>query len=73
MKYELWDFETGNCSGVYRTLAAALDVVRGAVHRDGESTLAGLSLLAVTPEGDRHVIAEERELLAVIGVRAAAG
>lgn len=73
MTYELWDWETGNATGVYGTLAEALDVVRGAVRRNGESTLDGLALLAVTPDGDRHVVAEERDLLPLIGDRAAAG
>lgn len=70
MTYELWDSDTGNCSGVYATLEAALDVVRRAVRRDGESTLDGLGLLAVTPDGGRHLVAEERDLLPLIGARA---
>ena len=73
MKYELWDSDTGNATGVYRTLEAALEVVRGAVNRNSEATLRGLALLAVRPNGDRHLIAEERDLLPLIGVRAAAG
>jgi hypothetical protein len=73
MKYELWDSETGNATGVYATLQAALEVVRGAVRRDGEGTLDGLALLAVTPDGERHVIAEEHDLLPLIGARAATG
>ncbi len=73
MTYELWDSDTGNCSGVYSTLEAALEVVGSAVRRNGESTLDGLGLLAVTPDGDRHLIAEERDLLPLIGARAAAG
>ena len=55
------------------TLEAALEVVRGAVNRNSEATLRGLALLAVTPNGDRHLIAEESDLLPLIGVRAAAG
>jgi hypothetical protein len=71
MRYELWDSDTGNCSGVYRTLEAALSVVRDAVRRDGESTLDGLGLLEVTRDGDMRLIAEERDLLPLIGARSA--
>lgn len=73
MIYELWDSDTGNCSGEYETLEAVLRVVRDAVQRNGKSTLDGLALLAVTPDGDRHVVAEERDLLPLIGDRAVAG
>lgn len=69
--YELWDFDTGNAVGEYPSLKAALGVVRGAIGRDGESTLEGLALLEVTADG-REMVAEERELLRLIEADAAA-
>lgn len=71
MKYELWDFETGNAQGVFPSLLAALQVVESAVRRDGQQTLNGLALLEVGSEGERRLIAQERDLLPLIGVQAA--
>lgn len=68
MSYELWDLDTGNATGVYPSLIAALQVVEGAVRRDGEATLDGLALLEVRADGDRSLIAQERDLLPMIGI-----
>lgn len=68
MSYELWDLETGNATGVYPSLIAALQVVEAAVRDDGERTLDGLALLEVRPSGDRQLIAQERDLLPMIGI-----
>ena len=67
MSYELWDLDTGNATGVYPSLIAALQVVEAAVRRDGERTLEGLALLERRSEGDRRLIAQERDLLPMIG------
>jgi hypothetical protein len=72
MTYELWDYESGNAQGVYRSLLAALQVVHDAVERDGVATLDGLVLMEVRSGGDRRLIAEERDLIPLIGVGALA-
>lgn len=69
MIYEIWDFETGNATGVYPSLLAALQVVREALERDGETTLEGLALLEVRSDGERRLIAQERDLVPLVGVR----
>jgi len=68
MSYELWDLDTGNATGVYPSLIVALQVVEAAVRRDGEPTLEGLALLERRSDGDRRLIAQERDLLPMIGV-----
>ncbi len=72
MTYELWDLDTGNATGVYPSLLAALQVIDAAVRRDGERTVDGLALLEVRPDGERRLIAQERNLLPLVGVRIAA-
>ena len=72
MTYELWDYESGNVQGVYPSMLAALQVVHEAVERDGITTLDGLVLMEVRPGGDRRKIAEERDLIPLIGVGALA-
>ena len=72
MTYELWDYESGNVQGVYPSMLAALQVVHEAVERDGITTLDGLVLVEVRPGGDRRKIAEERDLIPLIGVGALA-
>ena len=72
MTYELWDYESGNVQGVYPSLLAALHVLHDAVERDGMATLDGLVLMEVRPDGDRRKIAEERDLIPLIGVGALA-
>jgi len=72
MTYELWDHESGNAQGVYPSLLAALQVVHDAVERDGIATLEGLVLMEVRPGGDRRLIAEERDLIPLVGVGALA-
>ena len=67
MKYELWDVGTGNATGVYASLLAALQVVRDALDRNGDTTLKGLALLEVGPGGERRLIAEERDLVPLVG------
>lgn len=67
MTYELWDFDTGNATGVYPSLLAALEVVRDALDRDGETTLDGLALLEVSTDGERRLIAQERDLVPLVG------
>lgn len=71
MSYELWDMETGNATGVYRSLLEALLVISGAVRRDGELALRGLALFERSPDGERRLIAQERDLLPLIGAQAA--
>ncbi len=66
MIYELWDFDTGNAQGVYPSLEGALDVLRRALERDGQRTLDALALLEVDPDGERRLVAEERDLLPLI-------
>lgn len=73
MTYEIWDLDTGNATGVYPSLLAALQVVRDAVERDGQATLEGLALLEVRADGERHVIAQERELAPLVGVPTVSG
>ena len=68
MTYELWDYESGNVQGIYPSMLAALQVVHDAVERDGITTLDGLVLVEVHPGGDRRKIAEERDLIPLIGV-----
>lgn len=63
MRYELWDFDTGNFINGYPSLEAALEIVRTAHQRDGDETLEGLTLLEVDPNGDSRMVARERELL----------
>lgn len=72
LTYELWDHESGNAQGVYQSLLAALQVVHDAVERDGIATLDGLTLIEVRSGGDRRLIAEERDLIPLIGVGAVA-
>ena len=72
MTYELWDYESGYVQGVYPSMLAALQVVHEAVERDGITTLDGLVLMEVRPGGDRRKIAEERDLIPLIGVGALA-
>ncbi len=72
MTYELWDLDTGNATGTYPSLLAALQVVDAAVRRDGERTVDGLALLEVHANGDHKLIAQEDDLLPLVGVRATA-
>ncbi len=73
MTYELWDFETGNATGVYPSLLAALQVVRDALERDGDTILEGLALLEVRSDGERRLIAQERDLVPLVGTRTISG
>ena len=68
MTYELWDFETGNATGEYPSLLAALEVIRDAVKRDGEATLDGLALIEVHADGERQLIAQEHGLAPLVGL-----
>ncbi|HEY8807546.1 MAG TPA: hypothetical protein VIN70_08190 [Candidatus Limnocylindria bacterium] len=72
MRYELWDYESGNVQGIYMSLLAALQFVYDAVEREGIATLDGLVLMEVHPGGDRRMVAEERGLIPLIGVGALA-
>ena len=72
MTYELWDHESGNAQGIYPSLLAALQVVHDAVELDGVATLDGLALIEVRPGGDRRMIAEERDLIPLVGIGALA-
>lgn len=67
MSYELWDLETGNAQGVYRSMLDALTVVREAIARDGRDTLSGLALIEVRPGGERSLIAKELDLVPLAG------
>lgn len=67
MTYEIWDFETGNATGVYPSLLDALQVVRVALERNGEATLVGLALLEVRAGGERRLIAQEQDLVPLVG------
>ncbi|HEX9269113.1 MAG TPA: hypothetical protein VF998_04645 [Candidatus Limnocylindria bacterium] len=71
MTYELWDFDTGNATGSYPSLLAALQVVKGACDRDGEATLDGLALIEVHPDGERRLVAQERGLAPLVGIKVA--
>lgn len=73
MTYEIWDFDTGNATGAYPSLLAALQVVRDALERDGEATLEGLAILEVRADGERRLIAQERDLVPMVGVRSISG
>lgn len=70
--YELWDHKSGNVQGVYPSLLDALQVVHDAVERDGVVTLDSLVLMEARSGGDRRLIAEERDLIPLIGVRTVA-
>ncbi|HEV2251025.1 MAG TPA: hypothetical protein VGT60_11025 [Candidatus Limnocylindria bacterium] len=72
MTYEVWDYESGNAQGVYTSLLAALLFLHEAVEREGIATLDGLVLMEVRSGGDRRLIAEERDLIPLIGVGALA-
>jgi len=72
MTYELWDHESGNAQGIYPSLLAALQVVHDAVELDGVATLDGLALIEVRPGGERRMIAEERDLIPLVGIGALA-
>jgi len=67
MHFELWDYETGNAINSYPTLPRALAGVQEAVVRDGEGTLSGLILFEVDPDGDRRLVARDRDLIPLIG------
>ena len=54
MFYELWDLDSGNMVGDYPSIAEALKVLRDAVTRDGERTVASLALLESTAAGTPH-------------------
>lgn len=69
MKYELLDFETGNTVGIYASREDALDVVEGAIRRNGEATLDGLALLEIDDVGGPRLIAEERDLIPLVEAR----
>lgn len=73
MTYEIWDFQTGNATGVYPSLLAALQVVHDALERDGETTLEGLALLEVRADGERRLIAQEHDLVPLVGARTPSG
>lgn len=72
MYYELWDYESGNAINSYPTLQRALDTVQEAVVRDGQGTLSGLILFEVKPDGDRRLVARDRDLIPMIGALAKA-
>jgi len=73
MHYELWDYETGNAINSYPTLPRALAGVQEAVVREGEGTLSGLILFEVDPDGDRRLVARDRDLIPMIGAPAKGG
>ena len=72
MHYELWDYETGNAINSCPTLPRALAGVQEAVVRVGEGTLSGLILFEVDPDGDRRLVARDRDLIPMIGAPAKA-
>ena len=72
MHYELWDYETGNAIDSYATLPRALACVQEAVLREGEGTVSGLILFEVEADGDRRVVARDRDLIPMIEVPARA-
>ncbi len=67
MAYELLDLETGNAQGVYGSLLEALQAVREAVDRLGPSTVKDLVLYESLPNDEIRPIAQEEELLPLIG------
>lgn len=70
--YELWDYETGNAIDSYATLPRALAFVQEAVLREGEGTLSGLILFEVQADGDRRLVARDRDLIPMIKIPARA-
>lgn len=69
-RYELWDFDTRNCTGVYTTLDAALDIVTSGVagmsRKEAEAWVEDLVLMVYDARhGDdaREVYAEGPSLL----------
>ncbi len=64
MTYELWHFDTGNAVGEYASLEDAVKVVRYSFQH--EISLEGLALLRVEEDGERTLVAEERDLLPLI-------
>ena len=72
MAYELLDLETGNSQGVYGSLLEALQVVHDAVERLGIGTVTDLVLYESLPNGEIRPIAQEEELLPLIGKQPAA-
>lgn len=67
--YELWDLDTGNAVGEYRSLSDALDAIRDSLRRNGEQTLDGLGLMEVDAEGEGQLLASDRDLLPLIEAR----
>lgn len=63
--YEIWDTETGNIIGAWGTQAQALDVVRDAAQRNGESAIDDLALILEVEDGESRLIAEGSALLAL--------
>lgn len=66
--YELWSFETGNCTGVYATLDEALDIVaKGVAGMSRAEAVAWVGDLALVIDtgvaGEREAYAEATELL----------
>lgn len=65
--YHLLDVDSGNIQGIYTSLLEALQVVRDAVERDGNETLKDLVLYESRADGGVRAIAQEEELLPLIG------
>lgn len=66
--YELWSFETGNCTGVYATLDEALDIVaKGVAGMSRADAVAWVGDLALVINngiaGEREAYSEATELL----------
>jgi len=61
MAYELWDSESGNRVGVYRSERAALDDVADAVRRYGSRSREVLSLGLLGPR--RRLLADGADLV----------
>lgn len=63
--FELWDQESGNCTGDYDDQAAALADVRDTIARYGEVEALSLGLLVVQSDGKRALIADGEALVAL--------
>lgn len=63
MRYEVWDYDTGNCIGAYPDQGTALADVRATIQAHGPAASASLVLLTAPDDGDGERIAAGGELV----------
>ena len=60
---ELMDLDSGNLVGSYSTLEEALEIVRAAYSKYGESGVQGLALLLIREDGSQQLVSSDLDLV----------